>query len=321
MGLLIDGKWSPDWYKADKNGQFIRPETQFRHTISSDKNAEFAPESDRYHLYVSLACPWAHRTLILRKLKNLESVISVSIVDPIMGDDGWQFSDGPGCIADSVYGVSYLRELYTKAKKDYSGRVTVPVLWDKKRHTIVNNESLEIMRILDTQFESFANNESFRPRALAASIDAMIEDNYDTINNGVYRAGFASSQQAYEKSVGILFSRLDECEQLLASNRYLCGQDITEADWCLFTTLVRFDMVYVGHFKCNLRRIIDYPNLWNYLKELYQVAGVADTCNFDHIKRHYYMSHHMINPNSIVPAGPLIDFNEAHNRGPKLAGV
>ncbi len=315
MGLLINGEWSADWYKSDLRGRFVRPETQFRKRVTADGSSGFKAESGRYHLYVSLACPWAHRTLIMRKLKRLEAAVSVSIVDPIMGEDGWRFSNGPGCVPDSINGAEFLRDIYLKAQTDYTGRVTVPVLWDRRTATIVNNESLEIMRMLDTQFNAVGDDSvDFYPTALQRRIDATIERIYAPINNGVYRAGFATAQSAYENAVTELFDALDDCEGVLAKQRFLCGDVITEADWCLFTTLVRFDAVYVGHFKCNLRRLVDYPHLWGYVKELYQLPGVANTCNFDHIKRHYYESHTMINPTGIVPKGPIIDFNETHDR-------
>ena len=315
MGLLINGEWSADWYKTDPRGRFVRPETQFRKQVTADGASGFKAESGRYHLYVSLACPWAHRTLIMRKLKGLEAAVSVSIVDPIMGADGWRFSNGPGCVPDSINETEFLRDVYLKAQADYTGRVTVPVLWDRRTATIVNNESLEIMRMLDTQFNAVGDDSvDFYPPALQQRIDATIERIYAPINNGVYRAGFAIAQSAYEAAVTELFDALDDCEGVLANQRFLCGDVITEADWCLFTTLVRFDAVYVGHFKCNLRRLVDYPHLWCYVKELYQLPGVAKTCNFDHIKRHYYESHTMINPTGIVPKGPIIDFNETHDR-------
>ncbi len=315
MGLMVDGKWTTEWYQADSEGRFQRPQTRFHNRVTADGSSGFKAEPGRYHLYVSLACPWAHRTLIMRKLKKLEAAISVSVVDPFMGEDGWFFSEEPGCVPDHVNGKRFLHQVYSKADANYSGRVTVPVLWDKQRQTIVNNESREIMRMLDTEFDSIGDASiSFYPAHLRERIDQTIDAIYEPINNGVYRAGFATSQRAYAEAVSELFDALDHWDSVLATNRYLCGDVITEADWCLFTTLVRFDSVYVGHFKCNLRRIVDYPNLWNYLKELYQVPGVSDTCDFDHIKRHYYESHDMINPTRVVPLGPLIDFDAAHDR-------
>ena len=315
MGLLINGKWSEQWYEADDKGQFQRPQTQFRAWVRSDGSSPHTPEADRYHLYVSLACPWAHRTLILRQLKGLHDAISLSVVDPYMGSDGWEFSNNDGCIPDPIHGARFLRDIYLKAKADYTGRVTVPVLWDKKLGTIVNNESREIMRMLDTEFNDLATtNVDFYPGDLRVTIDATIDAIYEPINNGVYRSGFANSQAAYDQAVAQLFDALDHWEAVLDKQRYLCGSQITEADWCLFTTLLRFDPVYVGHFKCNLRRILDYPNLANYLRDLYQVAGVAQTCNIDHIKQHYYRSHDMINPTRIVPSGPELTFDHEHDR-------
>ena len=253
--------------------------------------------------------------MIMRKLKKLEDAISISVVDHFMGDDGWAFSDNPGTIPDTVNNKKFLREIYQLADPSYTGRVTVPVLWDKKEKTIVNNESREILRMLDTEFDAVGDpSVSFAPQELLGRIDETQTAIYEPINNGVYRSGFATTQAAYEEAVTQLFNALDHWDNVLASQRYLCGDVITEADWCMFTTLIRFDAVYVGHFKCNLRRIIDYPNLWNYIKELYQIPGVAETCNFDHIKRHYYESHEGINPTRIVPKGPIIDYNEPHNR-------
>ena len=315
MGLMTDGKWTTDWYQPDSKGRFKRPQTKFHQRVTADGSSGFKAESGRYHLYVSLACPWAHRTLILRKLKRLEDVVSVSVVDPLMEEEGWVFSSYPGAIPDTVNGRKFLHEIYSLTDSHYSGRVTVPVLWDKQTKTIVNNESLEIMRMLDTEFDAFADPAvTFYPNPLQEKIDQTISAIYEPINNGVYRAGFATTQSAYEDAVTELFEALDHWDQVLQSQRYLCGDVITEADWCLFTTLVRFDPVYVGHFKCNLRRIVDYPNIWNYLRELYQYAGVAETCNFDHIKKHYYQSHSGINPTRIVPIGPILDYLEAHNR-------
>jgi len=315
MGLLINGTWSNQWYTPDEKGRFIRSEAKFRHRITADGSSGYKAEAGRYHLYVSHACPWSTRTVILRKLKGLENVIGLSVVDPFMGDDGWFFSDGPGCVPDSVNHKQFLYEIYTSAIPDYTGRVTVPVLWDKQTGTIVSNESREIIRMLDTEFEAFAENEvTFRPAGLEAEIDKTIEAIYQPINNGVYRAGFSTTQEAYEEAVTELFAALDYWESVLGEQRYLVGDVITEADWCLFATLYRFDSVYFHHFKCNLRRIQDYPNLWNYTRELYQYPGVADVCLMGHVKNHYYRSHPMINPTRIVPVGPIIDFNKAHDR-------
>ena len=315
MGMLVDGKWSVDTVPSGAKGPFVRPQTHFRDHVTADGSSGFPAEAGRYHIYAAYACPWAHRTLIMRKLKGLEEAISISIVDPVMGDDGWAFGDKPGCIPDSLYGSRFLREIYLRAKPDYTGRVTVPVLWDRERETIVNNESAEIMRMLDTQFGAIATrNTDFYPEPLRALIDETRDAIYPTINNGVYRAGFAGNQEAHTEAVTELFAALDHCEAVLSRQRYLCGDVITEADWCLFTTLFRFDPVYVTHFKCNLRRIVDYPNLWNYLRDLYQVPGVAGTCNLEHIKSHYFLSHETINPRRIVPLGPEIDFDAPHDR-------
>jgi putative glutathione S-transferase len=316
MGLLIEGTWHDRWYDTKKSdGKFIREATQFRRQVTADGSSGFAAEPGRYHLYVSLACPWAHRTLIFRKLKRLEQVISLSIVDPRMGSEGWVFSDAPGAIPDSVNGASRLYEVYLAARPDYSGRVTVPVLWDRQRGTIVNNESSEIIRIFNSAFDDLGDaSEDFYPEELREQIDSINELVYQKVNNGVYRAGFATTQEAYEEAVEGLFETLDLLEQRLSQQRYLVGDRVTEADWRLFTTLVRFDPVYHGHFKCNLRRLRDYPNLWDYTRELYQWPGVAETVNLDHIKTHYYWSHTSINPHRIVPRGPEIDYTLPHGR-------
>jgi glutathionyl-hydroquinone reductase len=315
MGMLIDGKWSTEWYKPDEKGRFVREPTRFHDRVTADGTSGFKAEAGRYHLYVSLACPWAHRTLILRKLKGLEKAITVSVVHPIMGDDGWNFGEWPGSTGDTVNGLAYMREVYVKANPNYTGRVTVPVLWDKEKNTIVNNESCELIRMLDHEFGAVAENDvDFCPPDLKARVEETIQAIYDPINNGVYRAGFSVKQAAYEEAVTQLFEALDHWEGVLGTQRYLCGDRITEADWCLFTTLYRFDPVYVSHFKCNLRRIIDYPNLWNFTKELYQHPGVRETCNLDHIKTHYFRSHPTVNPTGIVPKGPLIDHDEPHDR-------
>jgi putative glutathione S-transferase len=316
MGVLVEGRWQQDAPYASADGRFRRAETTFRDWVTADGSSGFAPEPGRYHLYVAYPCPWAHRTLILRKLKGLERAISLSVADPYLGPDGWFFSDRPGCTPDTVNGARFLREVYLKAKPDYTGRVTVPVLWDKQRRTIVNNESAEIMRMFDTAFDAVAERRaSFYPEPLRERIDQTIQELYRPINNGVYRAGFARTQEAYEEAVRELFAALDYWEQVLSRQSYLCGDRITEADWCLFTTLFRFDLAYHGHFKCNLRRLVDYSNLWNYTKELYQVPGVAETCNIDHVKWGYYGSHESINPTGIRPLGPVIDFGEKHDRG------
>ncbi|MBP0014526.1 MAG: glutathione S-transferase family protein [Roseofilum sp. SBFL] len=315
LGLLVDGQWVSRREQSDQKGNFIRPQTTFRNEITADGSSGFKAEAGRYHLYISWACPWAHRTAILRKLKGLESAISLSVVDPEIDQNGWEFSESPGCIPDTVNQADYLWQLYLKADPNYSGRVTVPVLWDKKTHTIVNNESREIICILDTEFERFAERQvSFYPEELQDIINSTMDTIYQPINNGVYRAGFATTQEAYEQGLTELFEALDHWDQVLEQQPYLCGDRITQADWCFFTTLLRFDMVYYGHFKCNLHPITDYKNLWNYLKELYQVPGVAETCNFDHIKRHYYRSHTDINPTKIVPKGPILDFEAPYDR-------
>jgi putative glutathione S-transferase len=313
MGRFINGQWSTEQPVDDHKGRFIRAKTQYHHWVSEAGAPGFAAEPGRYHLYVSYACPWAHRTLITRKLRGLEQVVSLSIVDPVMGSDGWHFSHAPGCIPDRVNGARFLREIYLKANTHYSGHVTVPVLWDRRQETIVNNESREIMRMFDTVFNG-SSSANFCPAELRERIDETIDALYEPINNGVYRAGFAGTQDAYEEAVTELFIALDGWERHLAERRYLCGKTLTEADFCFFTTLVRFDVVYHTHFKCDLRRIVDYPNIWNYLRDLYQVPGIADTCNFDHIKRHYFQSHTSLNPKRIVPLGPIIDFNAAHDR-------
>jgi putative glutathione S-transferase len=311
MGLLIDGIWHDQWYDtATTGGRFVRTETTFRNRITPDGESGFKAETGRYHLYVSLACPWAHRTLIFRKLKRLESIISLSVVDWLMAERGWRFSDRPGCIPDTVNGAGYLYEIYLTAKRDYTGRVTVPVLWDRKTATIVNNESAEIIRMFNSAFDGLpgvARELDFCPAELIGEIDEINAMIYDRVNNGVYKAGFATTPAAYADAVEILFATLDELEALLGRQRFLVGDRLTEADWRLFTTLLRFDPVYVGHFKCNLRRLIDYPNLCRYARALYEIPGVAETVNMVHIKGHYYESHRTINPTGIVPVGPEVD--------------
>ena len=322
MGLLVDGQWQDKWYDTEASGgRFVREDAGFRNWVTADGSAGpigvggFKAEANRYHLYVSLACPWAHRTTIYRKLKGLEDMISLSVVHPFMGDKGWTFAEGAGVIADPIVNASYLYEVYVAAKPNYTGRVTVPILWDKKTNTIVSNESSEIIRMLNSAFdEAGATDVNFLPKALLAEIDTINEFVYSAVNNGVYKAGFATTEAAYKEAVVTLFDALDTLEARLADQRYLLGDTITEADWRLFTTLVRFDAVYVGHFKCNIRRIVDYPNLWGYLRDLYQVPGIAETVNIEHIKAHYYTSHANINPTRIIPVGPLLDFNEPHDR-------
>jgi putative glutathione S-transferase len=316
MGKLVDGVWRNEWYDSDERGHFVRDETRFHNTVLADGSNGFAAEPNRYHLYVSLACPWAHRALLGRRLKRLESVISLSVVHPHMGENGWQFADYPGAVPDTVNGANYLHEVYTKAKKDYTGRVTVPVLWDKRQETIVCNDSRMILRMLTREFEAFADrSKDLCPRDLEEQIDREIDALYGPVNNGVYRAGFATKQSAYEEAVRGLFAALDGYEDRLRRQRYLVGSRFTEADICFFTTLLRFDPVYHYHFKCNIRRILDYPALFAYLRDIYQMPGVAELCNFDHIKRHYFTSHPHLNPNGIVPVGPLVDLMAPHQRG------
>ncbi|WGV13558.1 glutathione S-transferase family protein [Psychrobacter maritimus] len=322
MGLLVDGQWQDKWYDTKASeGRFEREDAGFRNWVTADGSAGpsgiggFKAEANRYHLYVSLACPWAHRTTIYRKLKGLEDMISLSIVHPFMGDKGWTFAEGAGVIADPIVKADYLYEVYIAAKPDYTGRVTVPILWDKKTNTIVSNESSEIIRMFNSAFDEVgATAVNFLPTELLAEIDTVNEFVYSAVNNGVYKAGFATTEAAYKEAVITLFDALDMLEARLVDQRYLLGNTITEADWRLFTTLVRFDAVYVGHFKCNIRRIVDYPNLWGYLRDLYQVPGIAETVSIEHIKAHYYTSHANINPTRIIPVGPLLDFNEPHDR-------
>jgi putative glutathione S-transferase len=302
------------WYDTSKTaGEFIRADSQFRDVVTANGASGYPAEAGRYHLYVSLACPWAHRTLIFRRLKQLEDAITVSVVDPVIANGGWAFRDG---FTDTVNGFAFLREAYTRTDPGYSGRVTVPVLWDRQTNRIVNNESAEIIRMLNSEFNAFTPVKTdFYPAALRREIDEVNAFVYERINNGVYKAGFAGSQRVYESAVTRLFAALDEIETRLGQSRYLVGDALTEADWRLFTTLIRFDAVYVTHFKCNLRRIEDYPNLSNYLRDLYQVPGIAETVDFDHIKRHYFMSHRHLNPPGLVPKGPILDYSSAHNRG------
>ncbi len=322
MGLLVDGVWHDQWYDTEASkGRFVRQQSSFRNWVTPDGSAGpsgqggFKAEPDRYHLYVSLACPWAHRTLILRRLKGLDAVITVSIVSPLMGRDGWTFERREGSTGDAVNGAAKLSDIYLIAEAHYTGRVTVPVLWDKRGRTIVNNESSEIVRMLNQAFTALTKvRTDFYPPDLRGEIDRINDLVYANVNNGVYRAGFATTQEAYAEAFRALFDTLDELETTLGKRRYLAGAQLTEADWRLFTTLVRFDAVYYGHFKCNWRRIVDYPNLSNYLRELYQVPGVAETVSLDHIKRHYYGSHRAINPTGIVPLGPELDFTAPHDR-------
>jgi putative glutathione S-transferase len=322
MGLLGDGIWRDQWYDTEKSGgRFQREASRFRNWITADGapgpsgKGGFAAEPGRYHLYVSLACPWAHRTLILRKLKRLEDAISVSVVSWYMGGAGWTFDKATGSTGDAVNGKSRLADIYLLADPRYTGRVTVPTLWDRAQGTIVNNESSEIIRMLNSAFDAHTDARvDFYPAALRADIDRINDIVYPNINNGVYRTGFATTQEAYEEAFAKLFGALDLVEERLSTQRYLVGAHPTEADWRLFTTLIRFDAVYVGHFKCNLRRIADYPNLSNYVRDLYQTPGVAETVDLDHCKRHYYVSHAKINPTGIVPLGPELDFSAPHDR-------
>ncbi len=308
MGQMTDGAWQAGDGVPDKGGAFDRPQSHFRNWIAA--GGAHPPEPGRYHLYVSLACPWAHRALIVRALKRLEGEISVSVTHWLMGDEGWTFEPGPGVVPDP-YGARALHEVYRRADRHFTGRVTVPVLWDKRAGTIVSNESADIIRMLDGMGE---NPGGLYPEALRLEIDAVNERVYRTVNNGVYAAGFARTQEAYEAAFHPLFATLDWLEERLGRAPFLCGREVTEADWRLFTTLVRFDSVYNGHFKCNKRRIVDCPNLWDHTRSLYQVPGVAQTVDFGHIKRHYHMSHPWVNPSRIVPAGPSLDFMEPAKR-------
>lgn len=316
-GMLVEGKWTTQDGFSNSDGRFVRKPTRFREWVTADGSSGYEAEKDRYHLYVAAACPWAHRAVILRKLKGLEAAITISVVDPFMGDDGWFFSERPGTIPDIVNGASYLREVYTKADPTYTGRVTVPVLWDRESGTIVNNESRDITRMLDREFDAVEGarpDVDLCPQDIQEEVDRVIDEVYEPVNNGVYRTGFATSQEVYEESVTELFDALDHWEAVLGKRRYLCGDRITEADVCLFTTLFRFDPVYHYHFKCNLRRIADYPNLSGYVRDLYQQPGVAETCNLAHIKEHYYTSHESVNPTGIVPLGPELDYDAPHGR-------
>jgi putative glutathione S-transferase len=320
MGLLVDGVWQQEGLRT-KEGQFIRPATAFRNWVTPDGSAGpsgkagFKAAAGRYHLYVSLACPWAHRTVIFRKLKGLENVISMSVVSPDMLQHGWTFHKDEGSTGDSVNGKDKLSEVYVLAEPKYTGRVSVPVLWDKEKKTIVNNESSEIIRMLNSAFDGFTNSRAdFYPEALRAEIDRINDLVYPNINNGVYRAGFATGQAAYELAFRGIFDTLDEMEQILARQRYVAGDVVTEADWRLFCTLIRFDAVYYGHFKCNWRHIYEYPNLSNYVRDLYSVPGVAETVSLEQIKRHYYHSQRHVNPSGIVPVGPQLDFAAPHDR-------
>lgn len=307
MGLLVEGKWVDQWYDTKSTGgRFVRKDSTFRKRIGSE---DFLPEKNRYHLYISHACPWAHRTHIFHTLKNLNEIIDITVVKAYMGANGWEFSKDP------INHTKYMHEIYTLADSKYTGRVTVPVLWDKKEKTIVNNESSEIIRMFNSEFNSITNNtDDYYPKNLQHQIDEINEFIYNTINNGVYKVGFATSQKVYNEEVKKLFNALDKIEARLNQQRYLIGNTLTEADWRLFTTLVRFDPVYVSHFKCNICRIEDYPNLSNYVRDLYQIEGIQNTVNMQHIKEHYYTSHLTINPTQIIPQGPNLDYNQTHNR-------
>ncbi len=324
MGLLVDGKWVDQWYDTDKTGgKFEREAARFRNWVTEDGSAGpdgkggFAAESGRYHLYVSMACPWAHRTLIFRKLKGLEQHISVSVVHPDMVENGWEFRPGVEQHRDHLYGSDFMHEIYTRAAADYSGRVTVPVLWDKQQQTIVSNESADIIRMFNSAFNELEGVKAkldFYPENLRGDVDTVNERVYHTVNNGVYKAGFATAQDKYEQAYKELSESLDWLDEKLSRQRYLAGSQLTEADWRLFTTLIRFDAVYYSHFKCNRQQIRDYPNLSGYLRELYQVPGVAQTVDIGQIKRHYYVSQRTINPTQIVPVGPELDFDAPHGR-------
>jgi glutathionyl-hydroquinone reductase len=310
MGKMIDGAWTTQWYQPDKGGGFIRPDTVFRKRLASERMADGG-----FHLYVSYACPWAHRTLILRAWHGLEDLVPVSVVHPVMGDEGWVFDESaPGATPDRLLGKTRLHELYTLADSHYSGRVTVPVLWSQESNGIVNNESRQIIEMFDVAGALLSGKRRLWAPEMVAEIDAMIDANYDAVNNGVYRAGFATSQSAYESAAEALFARLDVLEDHLSRRRFLCGDEFTTADVCLFVTLFRFDAVYVGHFKCNRRRIVDYPHLWSYTREIFQMETVRTTCFVDHSREHYYRSHPSINPTGIVPVGPTLDFEAPHDR-------
>lgn len=326
MGLLVEGRWQDQWYESSKDGAFQREQAKRRHWVTADGRpgpsgeGGFKAEAGRYHLYVSLACPWAHRTLIVRKLKGLESLIDVSVVSWLMRENGWTFDPQTGSTGDALDGYTFMYQRYLADTADYTGRVTVPVLWDKQLNRIVSNESSEILRMFNSAFDELTGNHlDLYPEALREEINRLNDRIYPAVNNGVYRAGFATSQGAYEEAFDEVFAELDALEQLLGEKRYLAGEYLTEADVRLFTTLIRFDAVYHGHFKCNLRRVADYANLSNWVREMYQLPGVADTVDFQHIKHHYYGSHATINPTGIVPKGPQQDFSGEHDRG-RLSG-
>jgi len=316
MGMFENGRWLVKRSWASDDGRFKRQTSQFRHWVKTEQDARFQPDEGRYHLYVSLACPWAHRTVIARKLRGLDSAIGLSVVDPFLGEDGWFFSDAPGCIPDTVNGARYLRDIYLKADPQMTGRVTTPVLWDTHEQTIVNNESRDILRMFSTAFLPLGDPRvNLCPEHLRQDIDKALDEIYEPINNGVYRAGFATTQAAYEEAVIPLFESLEKWDGVLARQRFVGGSQLTEADLCLFTTLFRFDPVYHYHFKCNLLRLRDFSNLWGFVRDVYQTPGVAETCNLTHIKQHYFSSHEAINPTRIVPVGPKLDYDEPHGRG------
>lgn len=312
LGQLVNGKWTTEWTERNEKGQFQRMSTQFHQWITADGSSGFKTESGRYHLYISLGCPWAHRTALLWKLKGLENIISLSIVDPVISEQGWKFSDYAGAIRDTVNQADYLWQVYVKSNPNYTGRVTVPVLWDKQTNQIVNNESRQIIQMFNSEFNEFLDSESqnidFYPLQLRDEIDLILDDIYQPINNGVYRCGFATPQVAYDEAVTELFEALEKYEAVLGQQKYLCGTQITLADWCLFTTLFRFDLAYYGLFKCNIKRLVDFPNLWNYCCELYQYADARSVCSIDHVKQLYYAGIPELNPSRIVPRGPVIDF-------------
>jgi glutathionyl-hydroquinone reductase len=312
LGKLVDGKWTTEWTEHDEKGQFQRMPTVFHDWVTQDGSSGFKAEAGRYHLYISLGCPWAHRTALLWKLKGLEQTVGLSIVDPVISDRGWRFSDYPGCIPDAVNGADYLWQVYVKSDAHYTGRVTVPVLWDKQTNRIVNNESRQIIQMFNHEFG--AEGVDFYPEVLRGECDRVMDMIYQPINNGVYRSGFATSQAAYTEAVTELFTALDYWDRILGRQRYLCGDRITLADWCLFTTLFRFDLAYHGLFKCNIKRLVDFPNLWGYCRELYQYEEVRSVCSTDHVKRLYYAGLPELNPNQIVPLGPEMDFDLPHGR-------
>lgn len=311
MGYLENGRWIVETGLSTQQGRYVRTPTTFRERITADGSSGYPAESGRYHLYVSLSCPWAHRVLLVRKLRGLEEAISVTVADPVVDDDGWEFTERPGCTADTECNTRFLREVYLRAKADYTGRATVPVLWDRVKNTIVNNESLEIMRMLDLEFDACAKlSVHFCTRESEAEVNEAIHAIYQSINNGVYRVGFARTQEAYDEAVTELFTALERWDKTLSQRRFLCGDAVTEADLCFFVTLIRFDCAYYGAFECNQHRIVEYPNLWRYIRELYFLSGVAETCNFDHIRQHYYLSYPNIRPRRIVPIGSNASFAE-----------